>query len=80
MRGTQDFQAQLGHFLENFDIGPQVGVNPPLDWFKIGFRCPRPTVFLILGHTYPTFEYMFPQNFEILRLEKKYSERTGELW
>ena len=60
--GQQSLKPSSEFFWENSDIGPQLGVNPPLGWYKIGFRCPRSTVCLILGHSCPNFVYVSHQN------------------
>ena len=55
-------QPSPGNFWENYDIGPHLWLKMPLSWVKIGPKCPRLSIFLILGCLCPNFEYMSPQN------------------
>ena len=45
-------QPRLGNFWENLDIIYHLWLKVTLSWVKIGFKCPRLPIFLILGYLY----------------------------
>ena len=57
MRRTSHFSPPLQKFMAWFhQIGPYLLLTVPIVWFKIGLKCPRSTIFSILGHLCPNFE------------------------
>ena len=60
--GKPIYPDNCWEFLGFSTSGPFLDLQRPLDCFKIGFIHLRSSVVLILGHLYPNFDPMSPQN------------------
>ena len=54
--GHPIFRPHCKNVWHDSTIGPYLLLTVPIVWFKIGLKCPRSTIFSILGHLCPNFK------------------------